>query len=47
MIIGGFVGCVIDGRPITAAMAGYVGASLLEKVLPSISVNSINKDGEC
>jgi hypothetical protein len=38
-LVGGFVGVVADNSLITAAMAGYVGSSALEKfTLPTRSV---------
>jgi len=45
VIVGGFVGCVVDGGVVTAAMGGYVGASVLEHLLPESSVKEINEKG--
>lgn len=33
MIIGGFIGYVIDGRPISASLGGYVGHSILKNLV--------------
>ena len=43
MVVGGFVGMVVDGSLLTAAMAGFVGASVLERVIPNFSTKEINK----
>jgi len=44
MAIGGFIGLVVDGSPITAAMGGYVGASVLERIMPGSAVRNVNYD---
>jgi len=36
MLIGGFAGIVIDGSLLTAGLAGYVGASVIEGLLPIV-----------
>jgi len=33
MIVGGFVGWAVDGSMLTAAMAGYAGASIIPNLL--------------
>jgi len=42
LLIGAFVGYVVDGQPLTAAMAGFTGSSLLAKLVQP--TNLINKD---
>jgi len=39
MFIGGFVGCVSDGSFVAAALGGYVGVSMFERLLPHTSVD--------
>ena len=34
MIIGAFIGYVVDHNPITSALGGYVGISVLNNILP-------------
>lgn len=35
MIVGGFCGYAIDGSPVTAAMAGYTGSSVIMNLIPN------------
>lgn len=37
MLVGGFVGWVIDGSLITAALAGYTGESIIEKLVKKVA----------
>ena len=34
MIIGAFVGYIVDNSPLTAALSGYVGVSAIAQLLP-------------
>lgn len=47
MLVGGFVGWVVDGSPLGAGMGGFVGASILEKFIPDVSSSTINKRPDC
>ena len=38
VIVGAFAGWVIDGTPVTAALAGYVGTAIIEKMIKKISL---------
>lgn len=40
VLIGGFVGCVVDGSLLTAAMGGYIGSSVLQSIIPSYGKKS-------
>jgi len=33
MVVGGFVGMIVDGSMVTAAMGGYVGISVIENLI--------------
>lgn len=33
MIVGAFIGFVVDNNPVTAGLAGYVGKAILEKLV--------------
>jgi len=46
LVVGGFVGVVVDGSYVSAGLAGYVGVNVIEKFLPDISVEKINKKYE-
>ena len=39
MIIGAFIGYVVDHNPITSALSGYVGISILNNILPTTKNN--------
>lgn len=42
MIVGAFVGYVVDGQPLTAALGGYAGSSLLTNLVPpEVSPNKL------
>jgi len=38
LLIGAFVGYVVDGQPLTAAMGGFTGSSLLAKLAQSSEI---------
>jgi hypothetical protein len=40
MLVGAFVGWVADNNPLTACLAGYVGVSAIEHLLPSLKSSS-------
>jgi hypothetical protein len=46
VLIGGFVGLVVDGSLLTAAMAGFVGHTILEKLLPDMKIVEVVPKGE-
>lgn len=41
MVVGGFVGCVVDGEPIVAAFGGYIGVDLLDRFMPDFDTGKI------
>ena len=43
LVVGGFVGVVVDGSYVSAGLAGYVGINVIEKFLPQTRVDEINK----
>ena len=45
MLIGSFVGYVVDHSPLTAALSGYVGVSAIRHLLPPVS--SVSKNDSC
>jgi len=40
MIVGAFVGLVVDNNPLTACLGGYVGVSAIQHLLPGIKSSS-------
>jgi hypothetical protein len=43
VMIGAFVGIVVDGSPLTAAMAGFVGFSIIQNLIPKSQEDLIAK----